>query len=453
MPDLNRRAMAKTRALVERESALLADSLKVRFFPFAAERGEGSWLTDFDGNRYLDFTASWAVANTGYSHPRVVEAIARQAGLLSFSSLCSVPNQPETELAERLREIVPVRGEKKVWFGLSGSDANDFLAKMAPLATGRSKIVAFIGGYHGQTGGSAAISGHTAQAKAAGNGNVVKIPYPNPYRPLFGVEPAATGDAILNYLEDYLFRTICPPDQTAAIILEAIQSDGGDIVPPPGFLRGLRELCDRHGILLFLDEVKVGFGRTGLMFAFEHEGIEPDAVSLGKSLGGGLPVSAVVGRRDFLDAATANAMFTTAGNPVSAAAALASLDVIRDEALVERAGTVGARLHQGLKSLAERHELIGDVRGAGMIQGVELVADRGTKEPAAKAAHKVIFRAMKLGLLVFYGGILGNVLEITPPLILTEQECDLGLQILDQALADVAAGRVSDEALAEYVGW
>ncbi|MGH2550026.1 MAG: aspartate aminotransferase family protein, partial [Thermomicrobiales bacterium] len=278
--------MIATRDLVAREEALMSDSLKVRFFPFAAERGEGSWLTDFDGNRYLDFSASWAVANTGYSHPRIVEAIANQAGKLSFSSLCSVPNQPATELAERLLEIVPVRGEGKVWFGLSGSDANDFLAKMAPLATGRSKIVAFIGGYHGQTGGSAAISGHTAQAKASGNGNVVKIPYPNPYRPLFGCAAEETGEAVLNYLEEYLFRTICPPDQTAAIILEAIQSDGGDIVPPPGFLQGLRKLCDRHGILLFVDEVKVGFGRTGLMFAFEHEGIKPDAVSLGKSLGG-----------------------------------------------------------------------------------------------------------------------------------------------------------------------
>lgn len=445
--------MTETHSLVAREDALMSDSLKVRFFPFAAERGEGSWLTDFDGNRYLDFSASWAVANTGYSHPRIVEAISNQAGKLSFSTLCSVPNQPATELAERLLDIVPVRGEGKVWFGLSGSDANDFLAKMAPLATGRSKIVAFIGGYHGQTGGSAAISGHTAQAKASGNGNVVKIPYPNPYRPLFGGAPDDTGDAVLNYLEDYLFRTICPPDQTAAIILEAIQSDGGDIVPPPGFLRGLRELCDRHGILLFVDEVKVGFGRTGLMFAFEHEGIEPDAVSLGKSLGGGLPVSAVVGRRDLLDAATANGMFTTAGNPVSAVAALASLDVIRDESLMERARTMGNRLHQGLKALAERHELIGDVRGVGMIQGVELVTDRATKSPAGKEAHKVIFRAMELGLLVFYGGILGNVLEITPPLILTEQECDLGLEILDQSLHDVAGGRIGDDVLAAYAGW
>jgi 4-aminobutyrate aminotransferase len=445
--------MTSTGALVAREEALMSDSLKVRFFPFAAERGEGSWLTDFDGNRYLDFSASWAVANTGYSHPRIVEAISNQASKLSFSTLCSVPNQPATELAERLLEIVPVRGEGKVWFGLSGSDANDFLAKMAPLATGRSKIVAFIGGYHGQTGGSAAISGHTAQAKASGNGNVVKIPYPNPYRPLFGDAPEDTGDAVLNYLEDYLFRTICPPDQTAAIILEAIQSDGGDIVPPPGFLRGLRKLCDRHGILLFVDEVKVGFGRTGLMFAFEHEGIEPDAVSLGKSLGGGLPVSAVVGRRDLLDAATANGMFTTAGNPVSSAAALASLDVIRDESLMERARTIGDRLNQGLRALGERHQLIGDVRGVGMIQGVELVTDRATKAPAAKQAHKVIFRAMELGLLVFYGGILGNVLEITPPLILTEQECDLGLEILDQALRDVAEGRIGDDVLAAYAGW
>jgi len=189
------------------------------------------------------------------------------------------------------------------------------------------------------------------------------------------------------------------------------------------------------------------------MFAFEHEGIAPDAVALGKSLGGGLPVSAVVGRRDLLDAATANGMFTTAGNPISAAAALASLDVIRDEGLTQSAIAIGERLRNGLLRLAETHELIGDVRARGLFQGVELVRDRVTKEPAPIEAHKVIYRAMELGLLVFYGGILSNVLEITPPLILTEDECDEGLAILDQAFRDVSEGRVPDEALAAYAGW
>jgi 4-aminobutyrate aminotransferase len=442
-----------TADIVSRDAAVLAESLKVRFFPFAAERAEGSTIYDVDGKEYLDFTAGWAVANIGYGDKRILKAVSDTFARLSFATLCSMPHEQSTQLAERLAALTPGSFEKKVWFGLSGSDANDFLVKMVPLATGRPRILSFIGGYHGQTAGSAAVSGHTAQAKAMGAGSVVKVPFPNPYRPAFGVSPDRIGAATLEYIEDLLFKTICPPEDTGAVIVEAIQSDGGDIVPPPGFLGGLAELCRRHGIMVLLDEVKVGMGRTGMMFAFEHEDVVPDAASLGKSLGGGMPISAVVGRKDLLDAATANSMFTTAGNPTCCSAALANLDVIEKDGLVDSATSSGQTLHKALSALMERHPLIGDVRGRGMILGVELVRDRTTKEPASIEAAKVVFRAAELGLLVFYGGIYSNVLEITPPLVISDDEIDRGVEILDQSITEVSSGLVPDERLGDYAGW
>ncbi len=439
--------------IVARDAAVLADALKVRFFPFAADRAAGCLVYDTDGKEYLDFTAGWAVANIGYGNRHVIDAVHETFSRLTFATLCSMPHVQSTMLAERLLALTPGSFEKKVWFGLSGSDANDFLAKMVPLATGRPRILSFIGGYHGQTGGSAALSGHTAQAKSMGGGNIVKIPYPDPYRPTFGVSANRVGEATLDFIENYIFKTICPPEDTGAILLEAIQSDGGDIIPPPGFLKGLADICRRHGILLLVDEVKVGMGRSGLMFAFEHEGVAPDAVSLGKSLGGGMPISAVVGRKELLDAATANSMFTTAGNPACCAAALATLDVIEQESLVSRAAVTGKILLAKLRNLMDRHSLIGDVRGRGLILGVELVRNRETKEPASVEAAKVVYRAAELGLLVFYGGIYSNVLEITPPLILSEEEVERGVALLDQAFEDFEQGRVTDERLGDYAGW
>jgi 4-aminobutyrate aminotransferase len=232
-----------------------------------------------------------------------------------------------------------------------------------------------------------------------------------------------------------------------------VQSDGGDIVPPPNFLPLVEQLCRRHDILLAVDEVKVGMGRTGKMFAFEHSGITPDAVILGKSLGGGLPLSAVVARAEILDVAPAVALFTTAGNSLSCAAGLGSLAAIEQDGLVENAATVGAYLHEKLAALMDEHPLIGDVRGLGLIQGVELVKDRETKEPATTEAAKVVYRAYEMGLVVFYAGMFSNVIEITPPLVLTRADVDEGVSILAQAIADVEAGRVGDEVIARYAGW
>jgi 4-aminobutyrate aminotransferase len=234
--------------------------------------------------------------------------------------------------------------------------------------------------------------------------------------------------------------------------MEAVQSDGGEVVPPANVIPALRELCDRHGIWLVFDEVKTGLGRTGRMFAFEHSGVVPDAVTFGKPLGGGLPLSAVVGRAELLDVPTFS-LFTLGGSPVPCAAALATLDVIEDEGLVENAARMGERLLDGLCSLQAHSRLIGDVRGRGLIAGVELVADRASREPAPLDTHRLVYRCFELGLLTIYAGLAGNVVELTPPLTITADEIDEGLAIIERALADVEAGRFDDAKLAPFAGW
>jgi 4-aminobutyrate aminotransferase len=441
-----------TRMIAELDARHLASVMKVRFFPLVIASADGCRITDTDGVTRLDFTAGWAVANLGYNNPRVRTAVAEQFARTSFGTLTAFMNEPSVQLAERLVAHLPGDFGKKVWYGLHGSDANDCLAKLVPLATGRRRMISFIGGYHGQTGGSAGLSGHTAQAKAGGGANVVKIPFPDPYRPVLGAG-RDSADAVLDYLENYILRTICPPEDTAGIIVEPVQSDGGDIVPAPHFLRGLEAICRRHGIMLLIDEVKIGFGRSGQMFAYEHFGVQPDAVSLGKSMGGGMPISAVVGRAELLDVAPAINMYTMAGSPVACAAALASLDEIEERGLAARAARTGGYLLGRLRELKDRHPLVGDVRGLGMMLGLETVRDRVTKEPADREMAKIVYRAFELGLVVFYGGIYSNVMEITPPLIMTEAEVDEGIAILDQAIGEVEAGTVGDEVLGDYAGW
>ena len=441
--------------LYEIDTGLISDALKIRFFPHVTHEGEGTRLRDTEGREYLDFSAGWAVANTGYSHPRVKQAVIEQVERTTFGGLLSSMHQPAVELAEKLVELVPGDFHKKVWYGLSGSDASEAAGRLLHLATGKRRMVGFIGAYHGSTAASMAMSAHSAWTQFIGGGHVTKVPYPHPYRCPFGgdVSGEACAEKVIRYLEDYIFKTICPPQDVAGIIVEAVQSDGGDIVPPANFLPMLEEVCRRYDTYLVLDEVKVGMGRTGEWFAFQHSGVTPDVVILGKALGGGLPLSAVVARKEILDVGPALALFTTAGNTLSCAAGLATIEAIDQDHLVDNARKVGAYLHAGLAALQDQHPLIGDVRGLGLIQGVELVKDRDTKEPATAEAAKVVFRAWELGLVVFYAGMFSNVLELTPPLVLTQADVDEGVAILDQALSDVEAGRVSDAAVARYAGW
>jgi 4-aminobutyrate aminotransferase len=434
-------------SLAARDAAVIAEIQTLRFNPLAATGGTGSYLHEEDGRRILDLSASATAASLGYGHPAVVEAVTRAARDMAGASLLMIPNEPATALAERLLEVTPGAGERRVWFGHSGSDANDAAMRVASAATGRGRFISFIGSYHGCLAGSMSISGHTAMTHSLPRPGLVLLPYPDSYRPRFSPEDVLA-------MLDYQFETTCPPEQVAAIFIEPILSDGGLIVPPEGFLRALQERCQAHGILVVLDEVKVGLGRSGKLHAFQHDGLAPDMIVFGKGLGGGLPLSAIIGPAAILDHAPAFAMQTTAGNPVCTAVGRAVLDTIIGEDLPAHAAAMGAKLEAGFAKLAQRHEIIGDVRGRGLALGVDLVVSRETRAPvAAMTTAKVIYRAYELGANFLYVGLCANVLEITPPLTINAAEIEEGLDIIDRALADVARGVVSDDSVQAFMNW
>ncbi|MGH6719507.1 MAG: aspartate aminotransferase family protein, partial [Alphaproteobacteria bacterium] len=390
-------------SLEERERRVIADTNKVRFFPFSVVRGEGSYLVTEDGRRVLDLSGTWGAASLGYGHPAVVEAVRRAVGTMAGASNISTTNPEAVALAEELLAATPGGGERRVWLGHCGSDANDALARCIVAATGRSRFVSFIGGTHGGLSGSLALSGYSAQqlnSVPSSRPGQVYVPYPDPYRPPFGGDVAQQS---LDYFQ-YLLDTIAPPAQVAGVFLEVVMCDAGDIVPPPGFLKGLAELCRRNGILLICDEVKVGLGRTGFLHSFEVEGVVPDIVSFGKAIGGGLPLSAAVGPAEILNHKLGLTITTTSGNPVAAAAGRAVLRTITNDRLADNAAARGRQLMAGLRRLSNRHPIIGDVRGRGLIIGVDLVEDRSTRRPATRACAKVVYRAAELGAALFYVG-------------------------------------------------
>jgi 4-aminobutyrate aminotransferase len=439
--------------IAARDQRLISDALKIRYTPFVLSHGQDEYLFDVDGNRYIDFGAGWSAAGLGYSNERVRQAIHEQIDKTTFGILVSGIHEPAVELAERLIERAPGDFEKKVWYGLAGSDASEMAQRMIRRATGKPRIVSFIGSWHGTTDAAMAVSAHPSLLGTSGGAHVTKIPYPNPYRDPFGGDGEHLTDRCLGYLEEYLFKTICPPEEVAAIFVEAVQADGGDIVPPDDFMPKLRALCDRHGILLVVDEIKVGLGRTGKWFAFEYGDIAADLILLGKSVGGGMPLSAIVGRKEVLDVAPGIALFTMVGNATSCAAGAAAITEIERLGLVERSAVAGQRLLDRLNAALGGYEFVGDIRGKGLILGVELVDDRETKTPNTSLLPKVVYRAWQLGLIVYYAGNWGNTLEFTPPLIISDEAIDEGVDILGRAFEDVMNGAVSDDEVAAYAGW
>jgi 4-aminobutyrate aminotransferase len=433
-------------SLFERDARVIANIGKLRFSPVALVGGRGSRLIEEGGRELLDLSASFGPAALGYNHPAITQAVTAACSHMAGAGLLSLPNDHAVALAEDLLRLTPGHGERRVWFGHSGSDANDCAMRVLQAATGRGRFISFIGSYHGNLSGSMSISGHTAMTHTLPRAGLMLLPYPDLYRRTF------SADQVLALL-DYQFATSCPPSQVAAIFIEPLMSDGGLIVPPPGFLAAVQNRCRRHGIQVVVDEVKVGLARSGKMHCFEHEGLEPDLVVFGKGLGGGLPISALIGPRHIMDHAPAFAIQTTSGNPVAAAAGRAVLETIEKEGLVQRASAVGRRLSSGLAALSARHPMIGEVRGRGLAIGVDLVADRSREPVPTATTAKIIYRAYQLGALFFYVGLRGNVLELTPPLTLSEAEADEGVAIVDQAMTDVENGLVSDADVAPYQMW
>ena len=443
--------MHKKNNLVDRDNIVIANSTKVRYNPMVIQSGSGSTLTDDQGRDYLDFGGNWALANLGYDNVKVKAAIQKQLENTTYAGIVSSINEPALQLAEKLVQLMPGDFNKKAWFGLSGSDAAEAAQRMVLAATGKSRILSFIGGMHGTNDSGMGLSGLPGEGGFRYGPHVIKAPFPDQYRSPFPGDEINVAERCISFIEDYLFKTICTPNDIAAIFVETVQSDSGDVVPPKNFLPLLRQLCDKYDILLVIDDIKIGLGRTGRMFSYEHHNVEADLILLGKSLGGGLPLSAVVGRAEVLDSGFAG--FTTSGNATCCVAGYETLNEIERLNLVEYSSIAGNYLRDKLESSLMHYEIVGDIRGIGLIQGIDLVKDKASRLPNREAASNIVYRCWELGLLLYYVGNAGNVLEITPPLILTTKEIDKGVSILEQAFKDYKEGNIDQGKAAQFPGW
>jgi 4-aminobutyrate aminotransferase len=422
----------RARAIVERDRAWTSHAY-LKEYPLVIARGRGVMVEDVDGNRFLDFMSGIAVSSTGYGHPRVVAAI--QDAAARFLHICGSDFYFEgmAALCERLARIAPGATRKRVFLTNSGTEAIEGAIKLARHATRRTALVAFKGAFHGRSTGALALTSSKAR-QHAGFGpllpDVHHVAYPDRYRSR-AVSDAECVAECLAQLEADLFTRHLDPRDVAAIFVEPIQGEGGYVVPPDGFLRELRLLCDRHGILLVFDEIQSGIGRTGRMWACEHEGVEPDLLVTAKGLGSGMPIGALIAR-ETIDSWESGAHGSTfGGNPVCCAAALATLDLVESE-LTANAARMGERLLEGAADLQRRHEAIGDVRGRGLMVGVEFVTDRGSRQPDPPASRRVVHRAFARGLLVLGCG--RSVVRLAPPLIIDEHDIEVGLGLLEEVL-------------------
>jgi len=427
----------RARAIVDRDEAW-ASNAYIKEYPLVVARGEGMMVEDVDGNRFLDFMAGIAVAATGYSHPKVVAAVQDAAG--RFMHICGSDFYYEgmAALCERLARVAPGPSRKRVFLTNSGTEATEGAIKLARYATRRTAIIAFRGAFHGRTTGAVSLTSSKAR-QHAGFGpllpDVHHVPYAYRYRcPWCADQPACTREC-LGALEDDLFTRHLDPHDVAAIFVEPVQGEGGYVVPPPGWLRDLRALCDKYGILLVADEVQSGVGRTGRMWACDHEGVEPDILLTAKGLGSGMPIGAMIAKESISTWESGSHGSTFGGNPVCCAAALATLDLV-EGGLMANAAAMGERLKAGMCRLAERHPCIGDVRGLGLMVGVEFVQDRATRAPAPALVHDLVQRAFGRGLLLLGAG--KSSLRLAPPLIVGAEDVDIALEMIDTGLGELA---------------
>ncbi|HEY7208594.1 MAG TPA: 4-aminobutyrate--2-oxoglutarate transaminase [Gaiellaceae bacterium] len=422
----------RSQEIIERKERVIADPLSL-YLPIVVQEGRGSLVTDVDGNTFIDFAGGVGCLAVGHSHPRVVEAVQEQSERFMHTDFTIVPYEVYVTLAERLLALAPFRGPAKAAFFNAGTEAVENAIKFARSYTGRPAVIAFEGAFHGRTLLSMSMTSKTHPYKA-GLGpfapEVYRVPFANDYR-----GPSA-ADA-LAALERALVTTVAA-ETVAAIVIEPVQGEGGFVVAPQEFMAGVRRICDEYGIVLVVDEVQTGFGRTGRMFAIEHYGIEPDLITVAKSIAAGLPLSGVLGKAEIMDAPGDSAIGGTyVGNPVAQAAALAVLDVFEDEGLVERAAALGETIRARMETWRERWARIGDVRGLGAMLAIELVHDPETKAPDAETASAITEATAERGLLLLKAGIYSNCIRVLAPLVLTDAEVDEALDVWEQALESV----------------
>ena len=433
----------KAKAAVEADTRYISPSY-TRSYPLVAKSGRGVRVTDVDGNEFLDFAAGIAVTSTGHCHPEVVAAIQKQAAELIHISGTDFYDEHLTDLAARLSAIAPMAGPHKVFYGNSGAEAVECALKLARYHTKRQQVIAFFGAFHGRTMGALSLTGSKPQQKrrfAPLIPGVTHIQYPYVYRGANGTgvggteaEQEAWALGCARYIEEKLFKTTLPPEEVAAIFVEPIQGEGGYVPAPANFMRELRRICDTHGILLVADEVQSGAGRTGKWWAIEHTGVEPDIITSAKGIASGMPLGICLAKAEIMDWVPGSHASTFGGNPVSIAAALATIDVLEREGIAN-AAKVGAQILERLEGWKQTHPLVGDVRGRGLMIGIELVKDKATKEPATALRNRIEELAFERGLMVLGCG--ETSIRLCPPLIVKEEEAAVALDILEEALTEV----------------
>jgi 4-aminobutyrate aminotransferase len=424
----------KARAMIERDRKVISPSYP-RSYPFVMDHGKGSEVWDVDGNRFLDFMGGIAVVATGYSHPQVVKAVQEQAEkFIHISS--DFYHENWIRLGEKLNEIAPFEEDALSFMTNSGTEAVETAIKLSRYHTKRSNFIGFTGAFHGRTMGAVTFTASKAKYHSRFyplmNG-VTHAPYPNPYRPVLERRKGeGYGEAVVRYIEEDILRQILPATDVAGILVETIQGEGGYIIPPEDFYPALRALCDKYDILLILDEVQSGMGRTGKWWAIEHFGVEPDIITSAKGIASGMPLGACIARKSVMDWEIGTHGNTYGGNPVSCAASLATIDLVEKQ-YMQNAKEVGEYAMEALEEIKARHPSIGDVRGKGLMIGVEFVKDRENREPAKELTDRLVDLAYERGLLTLSCG--QSVLRIAPPLAITKSEMDEGLQIFEDALA------------------
>ena len=422
----------KAKEIIERDHAVVSLSY-TRCYPLVIKCGEGAIVEDVDGNRFLDFNAGIAVAATGHSHPRVITAIQDQATQFLHMSGTDFYYENLVELAEKLTELTPGNFPKRVFFGNSGAEAVEAAIKMARYHTGRDKFIAFFGAFHGRTMGALSLTGSKVVQRRGFHPSipVYHLPFPYSYRSPEGKDPSTYAVEILQDLEERVFKTILPPEEVAAIVVEPIQGEGGYVVAPAKFHQELRRVADKYGILLIHDEVQSGMARTGRMFASEHFGVVPDIVTIAKGIASGMPLGATVARADVMNWPPGAHASTFGGNPVSIAAALATIELL-EESLMSNAADVGEYMMNRMREWPRRFKYVGDVRGLGLMIGFELVRDQQTKERAPALRDRLEIMAFEHGLLTLGCG--PNSLRLCPPLVITREQADCAMDTLEQCL-------------------
>ena len=423
----------RARAVIERDQAVISPSY-TRCYPLVVSRGEGAIVEDVDGNRFLDFNAGIAVAATGHCHPRVVEAIERQSRRLIHMSGTDFYYENMVELAEKLAALAPGGVQRRVYFGNSGTEAIEAAMKLARYHTGREKFIAFRGAFHGRTLGSLSLTASKA-VQRRGFGPLVPgvfhAEFPDSYHRPAGMSPEDHAMACVHVIERDLFRTVVPADEVAAIVVEPVQGEGGYLIPPKNFLGELKLLAEKYGILLVLDEVQSGMGRTGKMWAAEHFGITPDIFTSAKGIASGMPLSATIARADIMNWPPGAHASTFGGNPVAVAASLATIELLEQE-LIANAARMGAHLLDRMRDWPNRFPHVGEVRGLGLMIGIELVHDQQSKERAPELRDRLSTMAFERGLLVLGAG--RNSIRLSPPLIITRDQADFAVDTLEECL-------------------